>query len=353
MSNGERAILSNARPGSKSAMKWLAFPDAKNNHAKAVSSNKEVWQKKELFTREADFFQLHSSALGLHPACSMELTRKLNNPLQQERFTQRVHGIRVWGGDFHVTTGAHGVIHTHGLPLTPVSARTLGRYDLSAIESRPVDEEALLLTLEKHIESRYPTYHTHESPSSAEPVELVWHLGGMSEGKQGKVSLAYYVNGKIDHPFLSFDAFVDAKTGEVIDFIHKSGEIATSPFASPIDDADLFAYDQFLKDYNDDVIYDDDTNPDPDRYSNATLVFDTTQPGVYTYPTSDWEMNLLVDNALYVKYMYYSLSNGEYLTWNKTNTDLNIEYNLTLSNAYFDGKLCCLHSTLVRPSCAQ
>jgi hypothetical protein len=242
-------------------MKWLAFPDAKNKHAAAVSANRDVWHQKEQFTRAEDFFQLHSSALGLHDACTMELTRKWNNPLQQERFTQRVHGIRVWGGDFHVTTGAHGVIHAHGLPLTPVSARALSRYDLAALQA--MDEEAMFETLEKHLEERYPAYHTNEAPHTTAPVELVWHLSGMSESKQGTVSLAYYVNGMIDHPFLSFDAFIDAKTGAVIDFIHKSGEIATSPFASPINDAELFAYDQYLKDYNDDVIYDDDVNPDP------------------------------------------------------------------------------------------
>jgi Zn-dependent metalloprotease len=248
-----------------------------------------------------------------------------------------VHGIRVWGGDFRVTTGTHGVIHAHGLPLTPTSSRLLGRYDIPAVQAALVDEKALLLSVEKLIEERYPSYHTQQSARASEPVELVWHMSGMSKSKQGDVSLAYYVNGMIAHPFLSFDAFIDVNTGKVIDFIHKNGEIATSPFASPIDDADLFAYDQFLKDYNDDVIYDDDTNPDPDRYSNVTRVFDTTQPSLYPYPTNDWEMNLLVDNALYVKYMYYSLSNGEYITWNKTDTDLNIEYNLTLSNAYFDG----------------
>jgi hypothetical protein len=82
----------------------------------------------------------------------------------------------------------------------------------------------------------------------------------------------------------------------------------------------------------DDNYYD----PDPDRYSNDTLVFDTTS-GDYVYPTSDAEMNLLVDNSLYAKYLYYSLSGGEYLTWKQVDTALNIEYNLSLANAYFDG----------------
>lgn len=78
-------------------------------------------------------------------------------------------------------------------------------------------------------------------------------------------------------------------------------------------------------------------SPDPDRFSSATLVFDTTS-GTHTYPTSDAEMNLLVDNTLYAKYLYYSLSGGEYLTWQKVDGPLNIEYNLSLANAYFDGE---------------
>ena len=337
VSGGQRALLSHARPGAKSAMKWLTFPDAKNQHRQAVKADKKLWEQSESFKRNDDFFKVHASTLGLHEDCTMELVRKWNNPLQQERFVQKVHGIRVWGGDFHVTTGAHGVIHAHGLPLTPTSARGLHRYDIPTVLEKPVDEDTMLTSVEKYIEKHFPEYHTRQSPRTVEPVEVVWHFSGMARSKQGTVSLTYYINGIIENPFFTFDAFIDVNTGAVIDFIHKNGEAATSPFASPISDADIYAYDQFLKDYNDDVIYDDDTNPDPDRYSNVTLVFDSTQPGVYTYPTTDWEMNLLVDNTLYCKYLYYSLSNGEYITWNKTDTDLNIEYNLTIANAYFDG----------------
>ena len=82
---------------------------------------------------------------------------------------------------------------------------------------------------------------------------------------------------------------------------------------------------------------DDYYSPDPDRYSNETLVFDTTS-GDYSYPTADAEMNLLVDNTLYAKHLYYSLSGGQYLTWKRVDTALNIEYNLSLANAYFDGE---------------
>ena len=58
----------------------------------------------------------------------------------------------------------------------------------------------------------------------------------------------------------------------------------------------MFVYDQYLKDANDDV---DDNYymPDPDRFSNLTLVFDTTS-GKYQYPTQDDEMNALIDNTL-------------------------------------------------------
>jgi hypothetical protein len=146
--------------------------------------------------------------------------------------------------------------------------------------------------------------------------------------------LAYYVNGhvKVDNMFLAFDAFVDMATGELLEFLDKSTEV--SPFKSPIPDP-VYVYDQYLKDYNDDFIYDDDYyNVDPDRYSNVTLVFNSS---VDTYPTSDWELNELVDTTLYVKYLYYSLTNGEYESWNLTETDWNIEYNLTIANAYFDG----------------
>ena len=306
-------------------------------HMKEVEGDRSVWKQKEKFVRDEDFFETHAKALGLHPKCTMELIRKWNNPLQQERFTQKVHDIRVWGGEFLVTTGSHGVIHAHGLPMTPASAWSIERYDIAEIKNRPIDEKGMLHSIEEYIESHFLEYQTNQSPRAYRPVELVWHMSGMSQAKQGHVSLAYYVDGAIDHPFFSFDAFIDVESGKVIDFIHKRGDIAPSPFSSPIDDAEIYAYDQYKKDYNDDVIYDDDTNPDPDRYSNVTLVFDSTQPDVYPYPTDDWEMNLLVDNSLYVKYMYYSLSNGEYVTWNRTNTDLNIEYNLTLANAYFDG----------------
>ena len=66
-------------------------------------------------------------------------------------------------------------------------------------------------------------------------------------------------------------------------------------------------------------------------------MFDTTS-GTHTYPTTDAEMNLLVDNTLYAKYLYHSLSGGDYLTWQKVDGPLNIEYNLSLANAYFDGE---------------
>lgn len=78
-------------------------------------------------------------------------------------------------------------------------------------------------------------------------------------------------------------------------------------------------------------------SPDPDRFSAETLVFDTTS-GTHVYPTADAEMNLLIDNTLYSKYLYYSLSGGEYKTWRKDEGPFNIEYNLSMANAYFDGE---------------
>ncbi len=167
----------------------------------------------------------------------------------------------------------------------------------------------------------------------------VWHNSLVGVAKQGRLSLAYHSSGKYHSEYsgdyLAFESFVDVHSGEVIAFISKTEDADTSPFTSPFPNTTINVHDQYLKDLNDDV---DDNyySPDPDRYSNLTLVFTTTVPG-YQYPTNDDEMNELIDNTLYIKYMYYSLSGGEYVTWNLTERPWNIEYNLSIANAYFDG----------------
>ncbi len=124
------------------------------------------------------------------------------------------------------------------------------------------------------------------------------------------------------------------ETKEVVLFIEKSNQY-TSPFASPIHYADIYVHDQWRKDLDDDQA-DDYYSVDEDRFSAQTLVFDTPS-GNYVYPTGNEEMDVLIDNTLYVKNLFNSLTNGDYLSWNKVENDLNIEFNLSISNAYFDG----------------
>lgn len=245
------------------------------------------------------------------------------------KYGQTINGVRVFGGEFVVASGAHGgVLHAHGQPLLLSDSSSL-KWNL--LSSSHFEAKTILQAVSFHITQSYSG--SLSDIDLVTPIEPVIHNSLMAVAKEGVSRLAYYINGntKVDSQFLAFDAFVDMETGAILEFIDKSTEV--SPFKSPIPDP-VYVYDQYLKDYNDDVIYDDDFNPDPDRYSNVTLVFNSS---VDTYPTTDWELNELVDNTLYVKYLYYSLSNGEYVSWNKTETDWNIEYNLTIANAYFDG----------------
>lgn len=251
------------------------------------------------------------------------------------KYSQTIKGVRVWGGEFVVTSGAHGgVLHAYGQPLLLDDISELKWESLSSAKAvKENDLKTILASVSSHISELY-TGHV-GGINLVAPLEKVIYNTLIGVSKQGESKLTYYVNGQthIDGTVLSFDAFVDMTTGELVGFIDKSSE--ASPFESPIDDAQIYVYDQYLKDFNDDYIYDDDYyHVDPDRYSNYTLVFNSS---VNTYPTTDQEMNDLIDNTLYIKYMYNSLSNGEYLTWNMTDRDWNIEYNLTIANAYFDG----------------
>jgi len=354
----------------KSDNKWIAFPDQNTLH---LNFHKEDDEIKDI-VKPDQFWQTHGSLLGLDVKSEMTLLKQSGVPgvaSQSRKYRQSISSVRVFGGDFHMTVGLHGgVLDAHGLPLQ-LSGDELNSFRVEEVLNTPVDVDKVYRAIEQHVSLRQ-SLDIKLSGSRSAPVELVWHMSKMSVGKQGEVSLAYYVNGVAEESMLTFDAFVDAKSYEVLQFIDKSGQFkrkenkflpqnvrqnvpqnvppvstsvsksssrellnSESPFVSPISDASVFVYDQYLKDYNDDK-NDNYYHQDPDRYSSATLVFDTTS-GSYTYPTTDAEMNLLIDNTLYVKYLYYSLSGGDYLTWDEVDTNLNIEYNLSISNAYFDG----------------
>jgi len=235
-----------------------------------------------------------------------------------QKYAQKVNDVRVFGGEFIVTVGEHGgVLSAHGLPMK-VTKDEVKNMNWRHLTERFTDDE-LLHSIEDYVAGRY--YVRKTVSKVFQPTEVVWHMSQMSVARQGKLDLVYYVNGAFMNPFMAFDAFVDVESGRVLHFIDKSGQLQEqrrleeykSPFSYPID-GEIYVYDESTQD----------------------LVFTTTVEN-YTYPTEDWEMNLLVDTTLYTKYLFYSLSNGQYLTWNMTNGPLNIEVNLTIANAYFDG----------------
>jgi Zn-dependent metalloprotease len=319
----------------KSAIKWVVFPDQKKLHSEAVSGTIESLTT--TLSSGDSFWGKVRSTIGLNKDCKMVMIKEWSAKASQtsyRKYSQTIKDIRVWGGEFIVASGAHGgVLHVYGQPLLLDDISDL---KWEALTSKKDDLKKILEPISAHIFKLYSA-HTTSGITLVTPLEKVIFNSLVTVSKQGESNLAYYINGQthIDGTILSFDAFIDISTGKLLDFIDKSSE--ASPFESPIDDAQIYVYDQYLKDYNDDYIYDDDYyHPDPDRYSNVTLVFNSSLDTTI-YPTSDQEMNDLIDNTLYIKYMYNSLSNGDYLTWNRTDRDWNIEYNLTLANAYFDG----------------
>ena len=166
--------------------------------------------------------------------------------------------------------------------------------------------------------------------TTTHPIQVKWIRTGKSYTEGTAATLAYHIDAIVSNPFSSHDIFIDISTLEVVFSVDKTKR--SSPFTSPID-TDIKVYDMFLKDYNDDV-EDDDYSPDVDRGSNATKVFDTTES--HSFPTDDQELNDLVDYTLYTAHLYNSLSNGQLPSWSSS-LPFNIEFNLTIANAYFDG----------------
>jgi len=337
--NGHRVMLSDNK---KNHRKWMTFPDQKSMHqTQQRGANLRTDVREEKIVRlDEQFWAKHTDVLKLTAGSEMLLQRSFDGvgaDVTHHRYDQTIHGLRVFGGEFIVTVGAHGgVMRLNGLPITQ-------EVDVNVMRNTRISEEKAVEALEQYISGRmdrkeFPIHGSSKVELSG-PMELGWHNSLFAVAKEGTISLAYFVSGVVGSKSaqpVSFDAFVSAHSGAVLQFFDKSQKGETSPFSSPINNATIMVYDQYKKDLNDDVA-DDYYSPDPDKYSNLTLVFDTETGLGYPYPTSDYEMNELIDNTLYVKYMYYSLSNGEYLTWNLTETTLNIEYNLTIANAFFDG----------------
>lgn len=320
--------------------KWLIFPHQQELHAQ--SAHGDLRGTDEIVSAET-FFQDHPSTLGLDQTAHFKKSRQFTSnggAITHLKYEQTVSNIPVYGGTFHLTVGSHdGVMTAHGFPLKVINMENhdvekAQRLNIQGINAKV--EADLLAIAKQYILTSYNSKAKEKLKfdgdlKASQPTKVVWTRTGKTSSSGTPASLAYHLNAMASNPFGSFDVFIDISSHEVVFFVDKTKR--TSPFSSPID-TDIDVYDMYLKDYNDDVA-DDDENPDPDRMTSVTKVFDTDS-GTYTFPTSNSEINDLVDYTLYASNMYNSLSNGQLPSWTNK-LPFNIEFNLTIANAYFDG----------------
>jgi hypothetical protein len=77
---------------------------------------------------------------------------------------------------------------------------------------------------------------------------------------------------------------------------------------------------------------------DPTGSVEPELVFDDKDNRINYYPTNDTEVNAAIAITLQTNNLYRSLSNGEWKTYRKDDTDLLIYLHIDMLNAYYDGE---------------
>jgi Zn-dependent metalloprotease len=350
--------------------KWAIFPEQHDLHTKAAevgSAEAKNTMDTSRFVAQESFWTEHGSLLGITPSTTMELkqvrpTKQGLDSVSQMTYNQVVDGVKVFGGEFRMTVGAHGgVVNAHGVPLRSSGTREYAPSQREEITARPIDAaltEQLFRAVEGHVlltqgvgvtvtgTGRDPASPS-DSPGRA--VELVWYSPTMTQGRvqEGSWALSYFLRGvhatsttaasttsasstsskgggsdiQIDPSSIPaevareepvtmvYDVFVDARTLAVVDLFDKSSRYST-PFTNPLGR----------------VV---EVTDEP----TGSVIFNSAS----AFPTNDEEMDLLVTTSLYVSNLMHSISGGEYQTWAKADTTLNIETNLEVSNAYFDG----------------
>jgi hypothetical protein len=303
-SDGIKAVKSKS---AKSDRVWMSFPEQLAFHKDAVNGQ-ATWTESDI-VREDTFWEVRGAALGLESGNTMKLVRSFTERSTQitfKTYQQSIQDIRVFGGEFVLAVGLHGgVLRANGLPLTVNTIASNLRLPDTTIGAFSALDEMKVYMREK---VKSPTAEITELA----PLQLVWHMSQAGNGKMGVVSKAYWVNG-LSSTNHAFDIFVDAMGGGVLQYIDKSRK--ASPFSSPLP-GDVKVYDES---------------------AGNTLVFSTTASPPPTYPTTDQEMNTLIDNTYYVKYYFQSISGGTFITWRGYESELRITYNLEIANAYFDG----------------
>ena len=342
---------------------WAIFPEQEELHARVVSSDKEEVMRTMDKSKIVDLktfwdHDSHKTLLGIIPSTEMKLKhiRPAKHGLTSAShvtFDQVVDEVRVYGGEFRVTVGEHGgVVNAHGLPFRQTSKADYVISRAEKIMTTTIDD-SLQSTLYQSIENHIRISQGDDAQVigvlprvditgvSNKPVELVWYSTSSVEGKNvdGTWSLTYHMSGvkvsvvgaKGTHissqggapPPLEvskesgegtskmvLDVFIDAETLTVVGLFDKTSRYS-SPFTNPLG-----------------------RDVEVTHSPSDAIVFDNTN----TFPTNDAEIDLLVTNTMYASNIMHSISGGEYETWAKQDTKLNIEYQLAIANAYFDGQ---------------
>ena len=321
---GERVHVSDVK---KSNRKWVMFPEQKEIHKarrlERSDENAGVAVDPGL-TLDETFWNDHAGVLNLAEDAKFSLVKSwtaAGSVVTYQKFNQMKHGIRVHGGEFVAMLGSHGgVLRVTGLPITALSRAT----DVTRAQVQKIPERDVLTSVSKYVEDNIGISLRSEMTLFT-PLEMVWYNPLFGYGKEGTLSLAYYAHGYVaetsrGQPFV-FDAFVSALSGEVLTVIDRSAMAASSPFSYPLQNVDINLYDA----------------SSGNRWKKYDLVFDT-EDTPYTYPRSNDDVfNTVIDNTLYAKNLFYSLSNGAVESWKGDDNTLHIAVNLTIANAFFDG----------------
>ena len=225
--DGHRVHVTNVE---KTSRKWMIFPDQKRIH-KDISTNfrdSEIptIHSKDLVQLDDQFWSKHAGLLNLGKdtvMVPMKSWKTKGTKVTHQKFHQTRYGVRVIGGEFIVTTGAHGgVLRVNGMSI----GAELAASDIEKATDAAITQENVIISLENYITHRMEKKQFPSVPSArvelVAPIEMVWHNSLFAVAKEGKMTLAYYVDGRVGSSsaeIIGFDAFVNAHTGEVLQVI--------------------------------------------------------------------------------------------------------------------------------------
>eukprot|EP01006_Ploeotia_vitrea_P041396 TRINITY_DN66524_c1_g1_i2.p1 TRINITY_DN66524_c1_g1~~TRINITY_DN66524_c1_g1_i2.p1 ORF type:complete len:760 (-),score=-13.87 TRINITY_DN66524_c1_g1_i2:162-2441(-) len=216
---------------------YLHFPENVNRHVKYHENihngvKKNIKKVQDSTTALAHFWKAHGSYFGVS---SNDLTvtkvfRDSSNGVKHYHYSQVIDGYKVYGGDMVVTLSSlNEVISANGHPLP----RNNFNHHVDITQEQLKENSIEVMdTTSKYINANYPLENDHYVCKAAEnvlDVRAEWYRSDIHLGGEGDVNLAYHVSGQCNAAasknFIKFDAFYDAATGKLLNFIDKTDRI--------------------------------------------------------------------------------------------------------------------------------